>query len=100
MGFFLTARGRHHPPQTLDTAHADQYRAAFTAVCHARCPNLFSAGEEVYPYPRRRGAEDIPILTQLNLVPWPVDDWQLDVFEASGAYMIVLLLLVLPCRQM
>ena len=86
MCFFLTARGRHHPPQPPDTAHADQYRAAFTAVCHARCPNLFSAGEEVYPYSRRRGAEDMPILTQLDLVPWPVDDWQLDVLEASGAY--------------
>jgi hypothetical protein len=86
MGYFMTALGRHHSPQPLNTAHADQYRAAFTAVCHARRPSLFSAEKKVYPYSRRRDAEDVPILTQLDVVPWPVEDWQLDVLEAAGAY--------------
>ena len=86
MSSFLSDRYGFYAPRPTCTSHANQYRTAFEAVCRARRPDLFESGKRVFPYSRRRFSEDEPIMKEMNLVPWPLEDWQLDVLEAAGAY--------------
>lgn len=83
---FLTAQNNRYAPKPVDAMNADQYRTAFETVCRTRRPDLFESSKNVFPYSRSRSTEDEPILHELNFVPWPLQDWQLDVLEAAGAY--------------
>ena len=83
---FLSAPNNRYAPKPRGTMIADQYRTAFETVCRTRQPDLFASDKNVFPYSRSRSTEDEPILHELNFVPWPLQDWQLDVLQAAGAY--------------
>ena len=83
---FLSAPNNRYAPKPGGTMIADQYRSAFETVCRTRRPDLFESGKNVFPYSRSRSTEDEPILHELDFVPWPLQDWQLDVLKAAGAY--------------
>ena len=63
------------------------YRHAFHELCRRQHPDLCNSDRRVVPYARRRYEEDEPIIRELQQVPWPLHDWQLDMLEAAGAYL-------------
>ena len=83
---YLRAQDNRYRPWPAGTTNADQYRTAFQTVCRTSRPDLFEDGQRVFPYSCRRSREDVPILREMDFVPWPLHDRQLDVLEAAGAY--------------